>query len=82
MAVIDIAVGEQLAHDDRRHTAPAAQASPRSSPSVSNLQVLTETQLLLHHCPAAVLTNDKGDIAYISGKTGKYLEPAAGSRQS
>ena len=60
------------------NTAPAAQASPRSSPSVSNLQVLTETQLLLHHCPAAVLTNDKGDIAYISGKTGKYLEPAAG----
>jgi two-component system CheB/CheR fusion protein len=25
-----------------------------------------------------VLTNDKGDIIYISGRTGKYLEPAAG----
>jgi len=25
-----------------------------------------------------VLVNDKGDILYISGKTGKYLEPAAG----
>jgi hypothetical protein len=25
-----------------------------------------------------VLTNDKGDILYISGRTGKYLEPAAG----
>jgi two-component system CheB/CheR fusion protein len=24
------------------------------------------------------LTNDKGDILYISGRTGKYLEPAAG----
>jgi transcriptional regulator with PAS, ATPase and Fis domain len=34
--------------------------------------------LLSHHCPAAVLTNDKGDILYISGRTGKYLEPAAG----
>ncbi|MDZ7599736.1 MAG: PAS domain-containing protein [Desulfobacterales bacterium] len=31
-----------------------------------------------HYCPAAVLTNDKGDILYISGRTGKYLEPAAG----
>jgi len=28
--------------------------------------------------PAAVLANDKGDILYISGRTGKYLEPAAG----
>ncbi|HEY5975555.1 MAG TPA: PAS domain-containing protein, partial [Geobacteraceae bacterium] len=26
----------------------------------------------------AVLVNDKGDILYISGRTGKYLEPAAG----
>lgn len=60
------------------NTAPATLVSPHSSPSTSSLQVLTETQLLLHHCPAAVLTNDKGDIAYISGKTGKYLEPAAG----
>jgi len=25
-----------------------------------------------------VLVNDKGDICYISGRTGKYLEPAAG----
>jgi two-component system CheB/CheR fusion protein len=36
-------------------------------------------QLLLQRfSPAAVLTNDKGDILYISGRTGKYLEPAAG----
>ncbi len=25
-----------------------------------------------------MLVNDKGDILYISGRTGKYLEPAAG----
>ena len=25
-----------------------------------------------------MLTNDKGDILYVSGRTGKYLEPAAG----
>jgi hypothetical protein len=34
--------------------------------------------ILQHYAPPAVLANDKGDILYISGRTGKYLEPAAG----
>jgi hypothetical protein len=34
--------------------------------------------LLQHFSPPAVLANNKGDILYISGRTGKYLEPAAG----
>jgi hypothetical protein len=33
---------------------------------------------LQRYAPAAVLTNDKGDILFISGRIGKYLEPAAG----
>lgn len=37
-----------------------------------------EQLLLQHYCPPAVLTNDKGDIIYISARTGKYLEPAVG----
>ncbi|NTV13903.1 MAG: chemotaxis protein CheB [Desulfobulbaceae bacterium] len=44
----------------------------------ANLQALADQLLLQHFSPAAVLTNDKGDILYISGRTGKYLEPAAG----
>jgi chemotaxis methyl-accepting protein methylase len=43
-----------------------------------NLQSLADQLLLQYFSPPAVLTNDKGDILYISGKTGKYLEPAAG----
>ncbi len=43
-----------------------------------NLQVLIDTLLLQRFTPAAVLSTDKGDIVYISGKTGSYLEPAAG----
>lgn len=43
-----------------------------------NLQTLADKMLLQHFSPPAVLTNDKGDILYISGRTGKYLEPAAG----
>ena len=34
--------------------------------------------LLEHFTPSAVIINEKGDIVYISGRTGKYLEPAAG----
>jgi chemotaxis methyl-accepting protein methylase len=45
---------------------------------VANLQTLADQLLLQHFSPPAVLTNDKGDILYISGRTGKYLEPAAG----
>jgi len=38
-----------------------------------------EDQLLLQrYSPAAVLVTNEGDILYVSGKTGKYLEPAAG----
>jgi len=48
-----------------------------SKPSV-NLQSLADQLLLQKYSPAAVLVNDKGDILYISGRTGKYLEPAAG----
>lgn len=44
----------------------------------SNIQSPAE-QLLLHHfSPPAVLVNENGDILYISGRTGKYLEPAVG----
>ena len=43
-----------------------------------NLQSLADQVLLQRFSPPAVLVNNKGDILYISGRTGKYLEPAAG----
>lgn len=46
--------------------------------STANLQSLADQVLLQHFAPPAVLVNDQGDILYISGRTGKYLEPAAG----
>jgi two-component system CheB/CheR fusion protein len=33
---------------------------------------------LQHYSLAGVLVNENGDIIYISGHTGKYLEPAVG----
>jgi chemotaxis protein methyltransferase CheR/two-component system CheB/CheR fusion protein len=43
-----------------------------------NLQDLVDQVLLQHYAPAAVVVNKDGDILYINGRTGKYLEPAAG----
>jgi two-component system CheB/CheR fusion protein len=49
------------------------------NPSMNgNLQTQVEQQLLKKHAPAAVLLNAHGDILYIHGRTGAYLEPAAG----
>jgi two-component system CheB/CheR fusion protein len=49
-----------------------------STQSEFNLQMMTDQVLLHLYAPAAVLTNENGDIVYINGRTGKYLEPAAG----
>jgi two-component system CheB/CheR fusion protein len=43
-----------------------------------SLTQLADRVVIQHFAPAAMLTNDKGDILYISGRTGKYLEPARG----
>jgi len=43
-----------------------------------NIQMLADQLLLQHFSPPGVLVNPDGDIVYISGRTGKYLEPAVG----
>jgi two-component system CheB/CheR fusion protein len=43
-----------------------------------NIQTLADQLLLQHYSPVGVLVNETGDIIYISGRTGKYLEPAVG----
>jgi two-component system CheB/CheR fusion protein len=43
-----------------------------------NIQTLADQLLLQNYSPAGVLVNENGDIIYISGHTGKYLEPAVG----
>ena len=48
------------------------------SKTADNLQLLADHFILQHFSTPAVLVSDQGDIVYISGRTGKYLEPAAG----
>ncbi len=45
---------------------------------VENIQTIADQILLQQFAPASVLVNEKGDIIYITGRTGKYLEPVAG----
>lgn len=49
-----------------------------STKVAENIQSLADQILLQRFAPASVLVNDKGDIIYITGRTGKYLEPVAG----
>nr|WP_233410899.1 chemotaxis protein CheB [Rugamonas sp. CCM 8940] len=51
---------------------------PRAVSMNGNIQTQVEQQLLKKHTPAAVLLNGQGDILYIHGRTGAYLEPAVG----
>ncbi len=44
----------------------------------ANLQTHAEQALLQEFSPAAVLVNAQGDIVFINGSVGKYLEPASG----
>ena len=46
--------------------------------NITNFQSLADQLLLQQFSPAAVLVNATGDLVYINGRTGKYLEPAAG----
>ncbi|KAB2970425.1 chemotaxis protein CheB [Zoogloea sp.] len=56
---------------------PAAELGGRPDYRDS-LEYLTDQLIQQNFSPAAVLVNGDGDILYISGRTGKYLEPAAG----
>jgi two-component system, chemotaxis family, CheB/CheR fusion protein len=58
----------------------SAQESNVSHPlnRLANLQSLANQVLLQQFSPPAVLVNEQGDVVYINGHTGKYLEPAAG----
>jgi two-component system CheB/CheR fusion protein len=42
------------------------------------LSTIFEKTLLTRYAPASVIVNDRGDILYIHGRTGDYLEPAVG----
>lgn len=56
-------------------TRPASAGRPSKE---ANVSLLVERVLLARFAPASVLVNERGDVVYIHGRTGYYLEPAAG----
>jgi two-component system CheB/CheR fusion protein len=62
----------------RRGVVPGSGADNTAAPRVPDLQLLTNELLLQRFAPAALLATDRGEIVYICGKAGRYLEPAAG----
>ena len=54
------------------------EAAKRTGTSRRPLRELTEQALLLRVAPASVLVNSRGDILYLHGRTGMFLEPATG----
>ena len=62
-------------------TMEATVPHPSDKPSVEgkpSLRDLTEQALLAQLAPTAALVNGQGDILYLHGRTGMYLEPAPG----
>lgn len=57
---------------------PKGAGEPDANRQTESLQALTEKLLLSRFSPAAVLTDPKGNILFFNGRTGRYLEPAAG----
>jgi chemotaxis methyl-accepting protein methylase len=57
---------------------PSRPEAPLAPKPPFSLQSLADQLVLQRFAPPSLLVNDKGDILYISGKTGHYLEPAAG----
>lgn len=55
---------------------PDSGAPGKSSPP--NLQLLVDRVIVQRFSPIGVLCSEKGDILYVSGRSGKYLEPAVG----
>ncbi len=43
-----------------------------------SLRELTEQVLLHEYTPASVVVNERGEVLYIHGRTGRYLEPSPG----
>ncbi len=74
------------AHADLSQIIPSLTTTPTSPQPLAMattgdklpLQKLTERTLLDAYTPVAVLVNSQGDIFYIHGRSGRYLEPAPG----
>ena len=60
------------------HGEAEREQGPAAKPPPPNLQMLVDRVIVQRFSPIGVLCNERGDILYVSGRSGKYLEPAVG----
>lgn len=61
-----------------RHETKDTEKKMTAPKTTLSLESVTDKFVLQNYAPATVLVNEKGDIIYFTGHTGKYLEPVAG----
>jgi two-component system CheB/CheR fusion protein len=61
-----------------REAIPAGRDAGKHASESASIPETAHRLLLEDFTPPAVLINDQGDVVYIHGRTGKYLEPPAG----
>lgn len=57
---------------------PEPEEATSRKPAPPNLERLVDRLLVQRFAPLGILCNHKGDVLYVSGRAGKYLEPAVG----
>ncbi|HYE09130.1 MAG TPA: PAS domain-containing protein, partial [Patescibacteria group bacterium] len=68
----------------KEHIELPATFSPPKSEAIQpmnesqNMQAIADKMILQYYSPSTVFVNSKGEILYITGKVGKYLEPPTG----
>lgn len=75
------AVDAMVFPTQRRPASRSAMQDPALPPPhmpTTSLQTVADQLLLQSFAPPAVLVNEGGDVVYISGRIGRFLEPAAG----
>ena len=75
--------GHEMRHYAASHSLPLDAASqdgaaPPRPLRRANLEEMAHRMLLSVFSPPAIIVNDKGEIVYIHGETGRYLRPAPG----
>ncbi|SDY67074.1 CheR family methyltransferase [Hymenobacter psychrophilus] len=67
-----------LSHHPAAAAGPATPMASSSSHKSGPFTALVQKTLLRTYAPPAVVINTKGEILYVNGRTGRYLEPAPG----
>jgi two-component system, chemotaxis family, CheB/CheR fusion protein len=72
-----IGTGRSSVHPPEHEIALQTSSGPRNEKNLPLHEIAMRT-VLAHYSPVGALVNDRGDILYLLGRTGRYLEPTPG----